>query len=612
MFAKRFTLVLACLAILPACEVDPLATTPTGTAASTTPVSTAQAAQAPVIGEVTATTEASGRVLLKVKATDPAGGSLGIAWTVSQGTLTTDRGPSVLWTPPKAAGTYTATVQVVNSKGLLRTAVQTLSVSGTGETTAVSTAQVSGPTFVNAAPGTTGTGSQATGQFQLPNGGQLVIPSPVTQGPGGLIVTPNPAAVTPTPAAPASPFTQPVATPQPGASSAASPIPQPVAQPTPTPLPASPLPVTIPTPRPATPAPGVRTIPDSRWSLVPNVGTTESLYSLHFIDDGSSAFNTGFVVGTNGTVLRTTDSGETWSPSDNGVPRETILRRVFFASPTVGFIVGHGGKVFRTLNGGGVWQDISPAFDLINAHDVRGLTVINQATVLISSDGGKVLRSGNADVATPGDVEWTAVDSRPSGRPADITNSLAASDAFATGLDSSTTWHVGDGIYRADLDGSPTWSRFVPLGGGTLGQGQTIHMSSPNNVWVGTSSGKLYRSLNAGAGTPSFERFDTYFNREFGDANVGNAFKSSDVPDIRDIFFAGDDYGFFSTSNGYVFDTRNATSVDPAQPVTWRRQYVGFAMNDIQIQFRTVAADQGSIKFFGWGVGAYGRIFRYQ
>ncbi|MFN3430769.1 MAG: hypothetical protein ACK46X_12530, partial [Candidatus Sericytochromatia bacterium] len=157
MFAKRFTLVLACLAILPACEVDPT-TTPTnvaGATASAGPVSAAQAAQAPTIGEVTATTESSGRVLLRVKASDPAGGSLSMAWSVDQGTLSATSGPSVLWTPPKTAGTFTATVQVVNAKGLLRTAVQRLSVSGDGQATAVSTAQVSGPTFINAAPGTT-------------------------------------------------------------------------------------------------------------------------------------------------------------------------------------------------------------------------------------------------------------------------------------------------------------------------------------------------------------------------------------------------------------------------------------------------------------------------
>ncbi|MNS21969.1 Ycf48-like protein [compost metagenome] len=611
MFAKRFTLVLACLAILPACEVDPLATTPTGTAASTTPVSTAQAAQAPVIGEVTATTEASGRVLLKVKATDPAGGSLGIAWTVSQGSLTTDRGPSVLWTPPKAAGTYTATVQVVNSKGLLRTAVQTLSVSGTGETTAVSTAQVSGPTFVNAAPGTTGTGSQATGQFQLPNGGQLVIPSPVTQGQGGLIVAPNPAAVTPTPAPPASPFTQPVATPQPGASSAASPIPQPVATPTPTPPPPSPIVLPTPTARPATPAPGVRTPPDSKWTQVSklNVPTTENLNSLHFIDNGAGTFTTGFAVGSGGTIIRTTNAGASWASSNTGIPAEVVLRRVFFANANFGFVTGNNGKVFRTRNGGAAWEDISPAFEQINANDVYALTVINQAIVVISTDGGKVFRSENADLVSPTSVSWTIIDSRPAARPNDITSGIASSDAFATAADATTTWHAGDGIYRADSDGTPGWSRFLTLGS-TLGTGRTTHMSSQNNLWVGTSTGKLYRSLNAAGGTPTFELFDKFRNREFGD---GRDFLN--VAGIRDVYFVGDNFGWFSTDGGYMYDTLNATSTNAAAPVTWREMRLpgNRVINDFQIQSRagTDPGGNATIEFFGWGVGNAGDVFLY-
>jgi hypothetical protein len=481
--------------------------------------------------------------------------------------------------------------------------------------------------------GSTTTNTNASGQFQLPQGGQLAIPSPIPSGAStGLFVTPNPTAVTPTPPAPASPFTQPVATPVPGASAVASPVAQPVATPTPTPPPAAAVPLPTPTVRPATPAPGVRTPPDSKWKVVdplnlPAAARSENFNALHFIDDGSGAFNTGFVVGTGGTIIKTTNSGVNWAMSNTNIPATLICTRVFFANATIGFVTGNQGKVFRTRDGGATWEEISPSFAQTNGSEINGLTVMNQAIIVLSAADGRIFRSENADAVPAGTVRYDVVtiDTKPATRPADICGNLLSSDAFATAADSTTSWHSGsDGAFRADSDGVPSWVRFLTLGGSD-GRGKATHMSSPNNLWIGTDTGCLFRSFNAAAGTPTFEKFDPngpdaskYRNREFGN---GPTFFT--VSGINDICFVGDNFGWLATNDGNVYDTQNATNTNPASPVTWRQMKTnvdvngqpinGPVLNDIQIQSRaaTDAGGNPTIAFFGWGVGNNGAISRY-
>jgi photosystem II stability/assembly factor-like uncharacterized protein len=165
------------------------------------------------------------------------------------------------------------------------------------------------------------------------------------------------------------------------------------------------------------------------------------------------------------------------------------------------------GNVFRTVNGGATWQDVSPSFVQTNGVEITGLTVMNQAIVILSTNDGKIFRTENADAAAAGTVTYSAVtfDTKPLARPNDICGNLLVSDSFATAGDATTSWHAGsDGIFRADSDGNPNWTRFVVLGGGD-GRGCAMTLSNQNNLWVGTDTGTLFRSFNAAGGTPTFD-----------------------------------------------------------------------------------------------------------
>ena len=61
---------------------------------------------------------------------------------------------------------------------------------------------------------------------------------------------------------------------------------------------------------------------------------------------------TGTAVGNAGSVLRTTDAGDTWI---NHSPTTTALLAVSFIDADVGWISGYGGEIWRTTDGGSNW-----------------------------------------------------------------------------------------------------------------------------------------------------------------------------------------------------------------------------------------------------------------
>jgi photosystem II stability/assembly factor-like uncharacterized protein len=58
-------------------------------------------------------------------------------------------------------------------------------------------------------------------------------------------------------------------------------------------------------------------------------------------------------VGMNGTIVRSTDGGDTWPRPASGTSQS--LYRVSFADANTGGAVGNGGTILRTLDGGETW-----------------------------------------------------------------------------------------------------------------------------------------------------------------------------------------------------------------------------------------------------------------
>jgi photosystem II stability/assembly factor-like uncharacterized protein len=72
--------------------------------------------------------------------------------------------------------------------------------------------------------------------------------------------------------------------------------------------------------------------------------------------DHAAALPIGWAVGTNGTIVHTTDGGTTWTGQSNPLSGTTIvLRGVEFTDATTGWAVGLGGTILHTIDGGSNW-----------------------------------------------------------------------------------------------------------------------------------------------------------------------------------------------------------------------------------------------------------------
>ncbi len=123
----------------------------------------------------------------------------------------------------------------------------------------------------------------------------------------------------------------------------------------------------------------------SQWNTVPS-GTTASLQDITFINN-----QTGFIVGTSGTLLKTIDGGNSWSQIT--VPTSVHLIAISFPTSLVGYVSGNSGRVLKTTDGGTSWNVlITPVASSLSSLDFCdaniGYVVGTGKTILKTTDGG--------------------------------------------------------------------------------------------------------------------------------------------------------------------------------------------------------------------------------
>jgi len=121
----------------------------------------------------------------------------------------------------------------------------------------------------------------------------------------------------------------------------------------------------------------------------------------------------GWVAGTNGIILHTSDGGKTWAAQDSGLldPAENFdlvmaedisLNRIHFVDPYYGWACGEWGIVLRTTDGGETWELLDTGvdktlFDLDFVTRDLGIAVGIDGVVIRTTDGGetwKILNTG--------------------------------------------------------------------------------------------------------------------------------------------------------------------------------------------------------------------------
>ena len=87
--------------------------------------------------------------------------------------------------------------------------------------------------------------------------------------------------------------------------------------------------------------------------------TGDFFSSVHFPDP-----NTGFICGSSGSILKTTDGGKNWlTIRKGGVTgnQKKGFKAIWFSSPARGWLVGDQGIFWRTDDGGDTWKQVAEA-----------------------------------------------------------------------------------------------------------------------------------------------------------------------------------------------------------------------------------------------------------
>ena len=173
---------------------------------------------------------------------------------------------------------------------------------------------------------------------------------------------------------------------------------------------------------------------------------------------------TGFIAGSENTILKTTDGGETWVGSSErarvGETRNN-LEDIWFVSPTTGWIVGSFGTLLHTTDGGESWEKRAPGFD----NNLFGLYFLDENTGWICGQEGLILHTAD------GGATWNQQETESYDNLHDI--------IF---VDAMVGWAVGGfNSVLHTTDGGKTWTISNIPGSANL---KGVHATDQNNCWT--------------------------------------------------------------------------------------------------------------------------------
>ena len=204
--------------------------------------------------------------------------------------------------------------------------------------------------------------------------------------------------------------------------------------------------------------------------------TTEDLNNLTFADA-----STGWAVGTNGTIVATSDGGTTWASQDSGVSLD--LCGIDAVSATTAWTVGDHGTILKTMDGGQTWTPqesgstaLLLSVDFVN--DTTGYVVGDTGVILKTIDGGSTWNSQASD--EPASITLAAVSFR------DPSHGIAVGDMY----------DGGSGSVLVTSDGGSTWTAVHTPVAQTLYDVQNMDAT---HAWAVGCDGTVLQSADDGA-----------------------------------------------------------------------------------------------------------------
>lgn len=259
--------------------------------------------------------------------------------------------------------------------------------------------------------------------------------------------------------------------------------------------------------------------------------------------------NYGWAVGANGTVLRTTDSGDNWISESSGTTQE--LDDVFFLSESIGWLCGAKGQIRKSTDGGITWSQLPAYYQSHPYHTIQ----------FTSEMDGWVGGYFGLDKTTDGGNSWSQI----------------TTDGRIWGLyfiSENYGWVAKEGglvIYTTD--GGTSWNNSSGCPSGVIVT--DIHFSDYSNGWIVGYDGLLYKSTDGGASWNS----------------VSTGYSSYH---FRGVHFINTTTGWIVGTNGLVIKTSDSG-------INWTQQSTNISDHLMDISINGTN---------GWVCGFNGRILK--
>lgn len=212
------------------------------------------------------------------------------------------------------------------------------------------------------------------------------------------------------------------------------------------------------------------------WYQISPWPTINDLFDVYFINDQK-----GWLVGSKGTIVSTSDGGETWDIQykDNS----KYFKGVFFIDENEGWVIGWH-DVLHTTNGGNYWEEQ----DLPGFLDTEAISFINSDTGWIVGTYKTIYKT------TDGGATWML---KLNGTPSSpMLNDVFFSDALH-GVAIGGFWFTPDeeAYTIVTADGGETWQETSPAG---IRELISISFISADNGWACGRGSEVLKTSNGG------------------------------------------------------------------------------------------------------------------
>mgnify|MGYP000889106585 FL=1 len=288
-----------------------------------------------------------------------------------------------------------------------------------------------------------------------------------------------------------------------------------------------------------------------------NYNTGNDMKAVSFSDN-----NTGWAVGANNTIVKTTNGGNNWFAQNCGLPFVTNFNSVYFYDNDNGLITGNPNEgstvIIKTTNGGNNWQLLSvPQSDYILT-DVVFIPVSRFALVSgynSSNNLGIILKS------TDDGTTWNTCYNGPSRinsiRMQTQVFGFACGDILIKTTNQGNNWfnvassdNINDLFFNPNMkfgwictesgkvyatrDTGSTWQEQLHNNGQEF---ISLYFSNINIGWVTSSDGRIYKTTNGGE----------HWTKLITEANTP----------LNDVIMVSETIGFAVGANGVILRTIN-------------------------------------------------------